>query len=388
MGIENTIYYKASEKLDTRWVRENSVSHIFSNGKGQIQLTNYVTEIGRSAFENCKTITSIIIPDSIKKVGERAFARCGALSSIMIPNSVTEIDFAAFGDCGLESIIIPNSCKKIGDHAFSPCKNLRSVVVANSVTEIAYLAFGGCSSLASIMVAKGNPKYDSRNNCNAIIETSTNMLHTGCKNTVIPNSVKEIGWGAFTGSGLKSIVIPDSVTKIASNAFSACKNLESIVIDKHNPRYDSRNNCNAIIETKTNVLLDGCKNTVIPNTVTKIGDGFFVCTGLTSIIIPNSVTEIGGAFYGCDNLESVVIPDSVKKISICAFQCCSKLKTPIPKHLLVSSDTSSDNQSASSKNIGIHSSPCSPIESNSNSGGCLTAFIGILLFPIIILMLL
>lgn len=138
-----------------------------------------------------------------------------------------------------------------------------------SVTEIGSDAFRACSLLTSIS---------------------------------IPNSVTEIGSDAFVYcSGLTSIAIPNSVTKIGQGAFNGCSGLTSIIVNSDNVTFDSRNNCNAIIETSSNTLIVGCKNTNIPNNVAKIGsDAFSECTELTSITIPNSVTEIGPrAFSGC-----------------------------------------------------------------------------------------
>ena len=191
--------------------------------------------------------------------------------------SVTAIDSLAFWDCpGLTSIVIPNSVTEIGQEAFAKCPGLTSIVVESS-----------------------NPKFDSRNNCNAIIETASNTLIAGCKNTtipnsvtaigdfafqgcdgltsiVIPNSVTVIGWYAFEScDGLTSIVIPNSVTEIGYAAFDWCTELSSIVVESGNPIFDSRDNCNAIIETADNTLIVGCKNTTIPNSVTAIGDFAF-----------------------------------------------------------------------------------------------------------------
>ena len=137
----------------------------------------------------------------------------------------------------------------------------------------------------------------------------------------IPNSVTTIGEMAFEDcANLTTVTIPDGVTTIESKAFRACTKLKKIKI----PNSDSRNNCNAIIVTSTNTLIQGCQNTVIPNTVTTIGgNAFGNCTGLTSISIPDSVTTIEqSAFVGCDNVTTITIPNSVTSIGSYAFGGC------------------------------------------------------------------
>ena len=149
----------------------------------------------------------------------------------------------------------------------------------------------------------------------------------------IPASVNEytvtsIEVFAFQGcSGLTSVTIPNSVTSIGSSAFSSCRGLTSILVDSNNTYYDSRDNCNAIIETASNTLIAGCMTSVIPNSVTTIGNGaFWDCSGLTSVTIPNSVTTIGGkAFQYCSGLTSITIPNSVTSIGSSAFCDCSGL---------------------------------------------------------------
>ena len=159
---------------------------------------------------------------------------------------------------------------------FHGCRNLSSVTLPNTLSRIGNEAFGGCA-FSSIS---------------------------------IPNGVESIGFGAFQGSKLTSISIPSSVTSIGVYAFSNCSSLSSIHVEPGNSVFDSRNNCNAIIEKNVDYwggrLIAGCKNTVIPNGVTSIYHfAFGGCTGLTSITIPQSVTIVGYAFPNCDNLSAV-----------------------------------------------------------------------------------
>ena len=249
--------------------------------------------------------SSIDIPSSVTyggksyrvtSIGSSAFYKCTSLTSVTIPNSVTSIGDDAFYNCsGLTSVTIGNSVTSIGGYAFHSCSGLTSVTLGNSVTSIESCAFCNCSSLTSV---------------------------------TIPNSVISIGNGAFLGcSSLTSVTIPNSVTSIGNCAFTDCSGLTYIVVEGGNTTYDSRDNSNAIIKTETNTLLVGCKNTIVPNSVTSIGrEAFYGCTGLTSITIPNSVTSIGYcAFLGCAALTNITIPDSVTSIGILAFCDCSSL---------------------------------------------------------------
>ena len=191
---------------------------------------------------------------------------------------LTSIESNAFYHCsGLTQILIPNSVTSIGEQAFLNCSGLTSIIIPNGVTSIGARAFYGCLGLTSI---------------------------------IIPNGVTSIGGAAFYNcSGLTSVNIPNSVTSIGTQSFAHCSDLISIVVESGNTVYDSRNNCNAIIKTAANELVVGCKNTIIPNSVTSIGAfAFDYCSSLTSIIIPNSVTSIGAAaFRGCDGLTSVTV---------------------------------------------------------------------------------
>ena len=274
----------------------NIVSYTYQDGQGVITFDGPVTSIGEKAFYQCKSLASITIPNSVTSIGESAFSECTSLSSVTIPNSVTSIGDWAFANCtSLTSVTLGSGVTSIGDRAFAYCTSLTSVTIPNSVTSIGDDAFSHCSSLTSI---------------------------------TIPNSVTSIGRQAFEGcSGLTSITIPNSVTRIGDYAFSGCSGLTSIVVDDDNTKYDSRENCNAIIETATNTLIAGCQNTTIPNSVTSIGGSAFRdCSSLTSITIPNSVTSIGlYAFLRCSSLTSVTIGNSVTSIGYGAFSVCSSL---------------------------------------------------------------
>ena len=334
-----------------------------------------VVGIAEEAFYDCSALISITIPNSMKHMGEYAFRGCynlaktnfmgeiadwcdikfgGAYANpmsasknlyinnqevkdLVIPNTVDSIHAYAF-DCGnsITSVALPNSVVYIGEGAFYRTY-INEIIIPKSVTSIEERVLSGCNALTSIIVEEGNPVYDSRDNCNAIIETNSNTLIAGCATTDIPNTIMHIGPNAFSYlsslhtieipnsvitigdhafyacSSLVSITIPNNVTSIGRWALYACYSLNSIVVEEGNSVYDSRNNCNAIIETATNSLIVACQNTVIPEGVTNIGENaFFNCdalinsNALTSIVLPNTIESIEAfAFSMCSSLNTI-----------------------------------------------------------------------------------
>lgn len=364
-----------------------------------VEIPNSVVTLGGSVFDGCKALRSIVIPGSVESIGNYLFADCPNLVSVVVdPNNkvfdsrdgCNAIIHTATNElvtgCGKSTI--PNSVVSIMYQAFWQCAGLTSISIPSSVKSIGESAFTGCSDLSSIVVEPGNSVYDSREGCNAIIHTAADELVVGCRNSTVPssvvsigpmafsgcsglvsldvpNSVKSIGVSAFNGcvnlasidlpnsltsiayaafafcSSLASVTIPCSVTDIDDNGvFGGCPSLTSIRVDAGNLVYDSREDCNAIVHTATDCLVVGCMNTVIPSSVSSIGNMAFAgCTALTSVTLPQSVKDIGryafteckgladiyihaevppivsgGALSGCDNLSTIYVPVGAKSV--------------------------------------------------------------------------
>ena len=230
-----------------------------------IYIAGDITEIGYRAFTGCKSLTKIKIPQSVKNIDEYAFEGCESLTDITIPDGITTLSEGMFRGCiSLKNINIPESVTEIDALAFDSCKSMESIYIPKNVKNIninytdkddngneqSYISgvFYGCDKLKSIKVDAANPYYDSRNDCNAIIDKKDDVLIAGCMNSVVVDGIKEIGDCAFNGcTGLTAIELPESVGLIGQYAFADCVNLKEVKVhSEHIKCYES--------------AFDGCTN--------------------------------------------------------------------------------------------------------------------------------
>lgn len=325
-----------------------------------IEIPNSVTRIGKQAFYGCSKLTSAIIPESVTNIEESAFKECPNLTSLTLNSDIVAVDrisyynpltsifgeqvkecimgdkITAIGDAAflkfknLVSVQMPNNAVRIGDYAFDGCSSLTSIEIPNSVTSIESNAFHDCSSLSTVTLSDNLMTIESRafNNCSQLeaitipnrVDSIKVEAFGNCyslTSLTIPNSVKVIEKNAFYFcSRIISLTIGTGLKDLGETAFYGCSRIASITIDNGNTHYDSRNNCNAIIESATNTLVKGCVTTVIPENITGIGNyAFAYCGQINEIEIPETVASIGKAvFTMCGNLKKVTNHASVPQV--------------------------------------------------------------------------
>ena len=316
-----------------------------------------VFEIGEGAFSGCSSLAQVNLPDNLKTIGSAAFYGT-AIASVSIPASVTSISSVPYGECpnltkievasgntyydardncnaiistrsnsliqGCHTTSIPSGVRSIGWMAFKGYSGIENLYIPKTVQSISYTAFELCSGIKTIIVEDGNPVYDSRNHCNAIISTSTNALVLGCQNTIIPEDVVAIGEDAFMGCQyLKNIRLPENVKSIGGHAFEDCKSLESIVIPEGVTS----------IEYMAFYGCSGLQEVSIPESATAIGfctfDG---CSSLKEVVIPDNVASLDNqAFMGCSSLEKVTLGAGITRMNYASFHHCDKLMTIVSR---------------------------------------------------------
>lgn len=310
-----------------------------------IEIPDNVTTIDDNAFSWCTALKTVKLPANLKTIGKYAFSVCYTLEDITLPNGVKTIDNGAFEGCSMLSgrLDIPSTVTTIGEIAYLGC-HFTSLNIPSSVQQIGLRAFGSIPTLESITVSAANTVYDSRNGCQALIETATNTLMTGCRNTIIPSDVAVIGESAFNGcTALERVTLPEGLQRIEDDAFSQCTGLvEAFPLPSGLTHIGQRAfaSCSSltgelVLPTHLDSIEAGifmeCKQItgtiVIPEGVNSIGEyAFNGCEGLTGqVIIPLSVQALGySAFSGCKGLTgSIVLPEGINEIPSSAFYNCS-----------------------------------------------------------------
>ena len=295
----------------------SSFSYCYSHN---IRLPGGLKEIARGAFWACWGLHSIDLPWSLEVIGETAFYNC-ALESINIPGSVRSIGSRAFADCTiLASVELNGGTESIGSGVFAGCNKLRSITVPWTVKEIGAGAFP-YNIIESLSVEAGNPKFDSRNNCNGIVESATATLVVACKNTKIPSSVSKLGDYVFSGADFSEFDIPKTINSLGTGVFQGCGNLTRVGIH------------DGITELPTATFAQcGFTEFTVPETVTKIGsDLFYGCTKLTNVTLHDGITEVPDRMcFGCTELKEFTFPPTVTRIGAEAFRDTGLTEVTIP----------------------------------------------------------
>ena len=261
-----------------------------------------VVAIGMHAFDNCKDLESVTIPDTVTVIKDNAFLNCVKLSGINIPSTVTEIQMYAFSGCSsLTEITLPAGLTTLGAWAFDKCTALKSITVPDGITEIQSSTFKECSSLESITLGKGITSFGQSAfyDCIGLKDVYISDIAAWCQASFENSTSNPLYYGKNLyagGNKITTLVIPEGVEKIEKYAFNSCSTLESVTI---------------------------------PDSVKSIGDhSFAYCTRLTEVKVGNGLTEVGrDVFYYCINLKSIALPDSVKSIGDNILYGCAKLES-------------------------------------------------------------
>lgn len=369
-----------------------------------VKIPKGVEIIESNSFSRCESITSVELPSSVKEIKPMAFNKCEFLSDVFIPETNVECTGCSFCRCpnlklssnifngsltcvpiqtkgqfviqqnvkritegafcgchDITEITIPEGVESIGEKAFNECHSITEINIPSSVTDIHEGAIIDCNNLMHLSVDKNNKIFDSRDNCNAVIETATNTIRTGCRKTQFPKSVTTIGKSAFA-SCEEVLRIPCSITKIAIDAFEDCDKLKKVIFEEGNKR-------------PYFWAFTGCENIqhiVLPESYESIEDWLdndeefdndyslsiiqiqmlieepifnkriFVLLPDTfegEFTVPDGITHIEPyAFAGCMELTRVILPESIKSIGKYAFAGCTKLQEiNVPKHTRIAS---------------------------------------------------
>lgn len=217
-AFSDTAYYNK----ESNW--ENGVLYIGNHLikandtlSGEYSIKEGTKTVSDNAFYDCRSLSSVIIPNGVKEIGNRAFNGCNSITSVTIPNSVTSIGAYAFHNCtSLKQISIPYGVTEIKTNAFDGCNSLTSVTIPSSVTSIGAYAFFDCILLTELAIP------------NSVTSIGDYAFYycISLKNITIPNKLTTMGDYIFKGcNSLTSVKIPNSVLSIGIDAFYNCDNL-------------------------------------------------------------------------------------------------------------------------------------------------------------------
>lgn len=276
---------------------------------------NNLTSIGEYAFAYCDHIGGISLPSSIRNIGEHSFMHCYNASGILDLGhctKLTSIGEEAFIWGAFTSAILPSSLTSLSDSLFRLCARLKSIVLPPNITRIGYSTFDGCA-FTSIDLSE----FDKLKSIGQYA-----FYQSDIEEIIFPSGLTSIEQYAFEDTALKSVTLPSGLTSLERQAF---ENLDYVNVENGNDVYHSDGNC--VIETKTNTLVLGTNNSIIPSYITIIGEGaFYVCDKLTSVVLSSGVTDIKrNAFRGCSSLTSITLPEGLTSIGVCAFEDCTSL---------------------------------------------------------------
>lgn len=271
-----------------------------------------VTKIGEMAFVRCASVYTFNLPATLREIGNNAFQQCSGLTMIIIPDSVTVIGTGAFGVCtNLTSVTFGHSVSSIGSSAFWLCTSLTSIALPDSLTVLSDGMFDRCTNLSQVILPQG---------LSGIGGSAFSQCYS-LQHIELPDSLQTIANSAFNAcTSLVAIQIPISLSSIGTRVFAGCINLDAITVAEGNMVFDSRDNCNGIVETATNTLVFGCKNVQIPETVTIIGEWAINFNYFTYDI---SYYSNSAASHSCSRLiNDLALPASVTNIMQNAFNGC------------------------------------------------------------------